>query len=284
MFGYVNINKPEMKIRDYETYRSYYCGLCTALKKSCGLAGQMSLSYDMTFLYILLTDLYEPETKVVQRHCLAHPFSSHPARINEIADYVADMNVLLTYYKCMDDWRDERKLLRLIYGKDLRRCSRKQRRKYREKIRIMRGLLEDIWTKEKENCQDPDEMAGLFGQIMSEVFAYRKDEWEDELQRIGYNLGKFTYLVDAYEDIYDDVKKGYYNPLKERLEDPGFEADARTTLTLIMADCCKDFEILPLVEEVDILRNILYSGIWCRFETIQAERVGSKEQEKTDVL
>ena len=118
MFGYVNINKPEMKIKDYDTYRSYYCGLCTALKKTCGLCGQMSLSYDMTFLYVLLTDLYEPETRIVKRRCLAHPFSTHPARINDIAEYVADMNVLLTFYKCMDDWRDERKFLRFLYGMD----------------------------------------------------------------------------------------------------------------------------------------------------------------------
>ena len=62
MYGYIVMNKPELKIREYERYRAYYCGLCKSLKSDAGMRGQISLSYDMTFLALLLSALYEPET------------------------------------------------------------------------------------------------------------------------------------------------------------------------------------------------------------------------------
>ena len=54
MFGYVMANRPELKIREYDRYRAYYCGLCRALKKEYGLLGRLTLNYDMTFLVMLL--------------------------------------------------------------------------------------------------------------------------------------------------------------------------------------------------------------------------------------
>ena len=60
MFGYIAINKAEMKFRDFDIYHAYYCGLCKDLKERYGRSGQITLSYDMTFLIILLSGLYEP--------------------------------------------------------------------------------------------------------------------------------------------------------------------------------------------------------------------------------
>ena len=84
MFGYVNINKPELKIKDFERYHSYYCGLCRTLKKRHGRSGQITLTYDMTFLIILLTSLYEPETVVEKHGCVIHPVKKHTMRMNEV--------------------------------------------------------------------------------------------------------------------------------------------------------------------------------------------------------
>ena len=63
MFGYVTANEPELKVKDYHKYKAYYCGLCQSLKRQYGSAGQLTLAYDMTFVIILLTSLYESETK-----------------------------------------------------------------------------------------------------------------------------------------------------------------------------------------------------------------------------
>ena len=53
MFGYVTINKPELKIREFERYQGYYCGICRSLRKRYGISGQITLSYDMVFLAAL---------------------------------------------------------------------------------------------------------------------------------------------------------------------------------------------------------------------------------------
>ena len=130
MFGYIIVHKPELKIREYETYKASYCGLCRSLKKRHGRIGQMTLSYDMTFLALLLTGLYEPETITGCERCIAHPVNRHHFRQNQYFDYAADMNVLLTFYKCLDDWQDEKKLWARIFSWMLMPKMKKIRKLY----------------------------------------------------------------------------------------------------------------------------------------------------------
>jgi len=125
LFGYIIVNKPEMKFKEFDLYHAYYCGLCRSLKKCYGMAGQISLSYDMTFLAMLLSGLYEPEETCSRERCVAHPLSRHMAIENIFTEYAADMNVLLTMYKCEDDWQDEKKFGRHLYGSVLKVKGRK---------------------------------------------------------------------------------------------------------------------------------------------------------------
>lgn len=272
MFGYIVINKKEMKFKEFDIYHSYYCGLCRVLKDRYGRVGQLSLSYDMTFILMLLTGLYEPETKVDSCRCVAHPLEKHETRTNLFTEYVADMNVLLTRYKCEDDWEDEKKLTKLLYGSLLARKSGKIRELYSEKLRKICLMMKDITDAEKAGDKDIDTMAGLFGKVMAEIVVCREDEWSEILWRFGFYLGKFIYLLDAYEDIEEDIRKGTFNPLKKKYEDPDFEESSRIILTMMMSECCKEFEQLPILENVEILRNILYSGVWCRYEMIREKR------------
>ncbi len=272
MFGYVIINKGDLKFKEFDVYQSFYCGLCRSLKERYGMLGQLSLSYDMTFLVMLLTGLYEPETVLGQTKCIAHPFEKHLTRKNSFTDYGADMNVLFTYYKCLDDWNDDRKVVKLAYSKLMKGAYQRIGSAYSEKVKKIDGLMRSFGAEEKKGCEDIDKMAGLFGEVLSEMFAVRKDEWEDELRKIGKNLGKYIYLLDAYEDIEEDIKSGRYNPLKRKYEEPDFDEEVRTYLTMMMAECSKEFEKLPILEHVEILRNILYSGIWYRYEVVRTKR------------
>lgn len=277
MFGYIIINKGDMKFKEFDVYHSYYCGLCSALKQKYGITGQFSLSYDMTFVVMLLSSLYEPETKLGQVKCAAHPFEKHTIRQNAFSDYGADMNVLLTYYKCRDDWEDERKFFRLAYGKLLCRAYRSVCLKYGEKAKKIAGLMRETAQGEKSLSQDIDYMAGLFGGIMGEVLAVREDEWQEGLKSMGNFLGKFIYLLDAYEDVEEDIKQERYNPLKRKFNTPDFEEEIKTILTMMMAECCREFEKLPIIENAEILRNILYSGVWYRYEMVHEKREAGKE-------
>ena len=145
MFGYIVVHQPELKVREYETYRAAYCGLCRSLKNRHGRLGQMTLSFDMTFLALLLSGLYEPETVSGCGRCLAHPMQKHHYLSNPYYDYAADMNLLLTYYKCLDDWQDERKFTRLIFAKFLGLKMPKIRRLYGQKTEKIGRLLEECW-------------------------------------------------------------------------------------------------------------------------------------------
>ncbi len=276
MFGYVIVNKAEMKFKEFDVYHSYYCGLCHALKDRYGVAGQMTLSYDMTFILMLLTSLYEPEVSYSTGKCIAHPFGKHEIRRNFFSDYIADMNVLLSYYKCLDDWEDEKKFHKLLLSRMLEGKTTDKQEVYQDKVRKINMLMHEIGQKEKENCQDVDTMAGLFGKLMAEITAVREDEWSENLRSLGFYLGEFIYLLDAYEDIEEDIKKKRYNPLKSRFGEPEFEEDCHTILTMMMAQCCKEFEKLPVLENVEILRNILYSGVWCRYEIVREKRAGKR--------
>lgn len=278
MFGYIIVNKEEMKFKEFDVYHSYYCGLCRKLKERYGGLGELSLSYDMTFLLLLLTSLYEPETHLSSCKCIAHPFEKHETRINVFTDYIADMNVLLTCLKCQDDWEDDKKLTRLAYGRLLEGKSRKIKELYRDKIRNISMLMKEISDGEKADNQDIDAMSGLFGKVMSQIVVCREDEWSEILGNFGFYLGKFIYLMDAYEDVEEDIRKGRYNPLKRRYETPDFEGECKTILMMMMTECCKVFEQLPIIENVEILRNILYSGIWCRYETVHALRMNREEK------
>lgn len=278
MFGYIIVNKAEMKFKEFDIYHSYYCGLCRKLKDKYGIAGQASLSYDMTFLLMLLSSLYEPETAASHCRCIAHPFEKHEMRQNLFTDYIADMNVLFTFYKCQDDWRDEHKFHKLLYGKILEGRSGGLRQRYEDKFRTIHGLLQDLAREEEAENTDIDAMAGMFGRVMARIVVYREDEWSGNLNRFGFYLGKFIYLLDAYEDVEEDIRRGTYNPLKKLYGDPDFEEKCRTILTMMMSECCREFEQLPLLENVEILRNILYSGVWCRYEVVRQKRKKSMEE------
>ncbi len=276
MFGYIIVNKQEMRFREFDCYQSYYCGLCQELKKRYGRSGQMTLSYDMTFVAMLLSSLYEPQAEIGSCKCIAHPFEAHPTRQNPFTEYAADMNVLFSYYKCLDDWADEKKLSGRVQAALLKKKTQRIAAKHPHKAERIYTLLGNIRLYEKAGEKNLDLASGCFGEILSEIFAWRQDEWESQLRKMGFFLGKFIYLMDAYEDMEKDEKSGNYNVfLLKRKESQGagdFEKEVYTILSMMMAECCRAFEKLPIIENVEILRNILYSGVWCRYEMVQKKR------------
>lgn len=282
MFGYVVINQAEMKFKEYDVYHSFYCGLCRRLKDKYGARGQITLTYDMTFLVILLTGLYEPNTVEGCSKCIAHPFQKHATRINEFSDYAADMNVLLSYEKCRDDWADEKKLTKKVLAGMLKGADRRIAEKYPEKVSKITVCLRDIYAAERKNELDIDKMSGYYGEVMSEIFAYRSDMWEETLRRMGFFLGKFIYLMDAFEDVEEDIRKGMYNPLKQSYQEAPkeFNENCKKILTMMMVECSREFEKLPILDHAEVLRNILYSGVWFRYQQVVNKRL--EQQEKKD--
>lgn len=272
MFGYVVVNKPELKFKEFDIYKGYYCGLCRSLRQRHGIVGQLTLTYDMTFLALLLSSLYEPEVTDEMHRCMVHPTKKHRMINTEYTDYVADMNVILSYYKADDDWKDDHSLLKLAFSKMIKKSGNN----YKEKSDAIASLLTELGTREKENETNIDIMAGIFGKIMALLFVPKHDQWSASLERMGFFLGKFVYILDAYDDLEADIKKNRYNPFKSICNEPDFDDKIKNMLTMMMAECSKEFEMLPIVENADILRNILYAGVW----TVYYNRIKSKDEQR----
>ncbi len=277
MYGYIVVNKPELKFREYDVYRSYYCGLCSELQKRHGPASRFALSYDGTFLVVLLTGLYEPKTQLEHKRCIAHPMISLPKRRNAVTAYAADMNVLLAYYKAADDWNDERKVSRRALERLLAGRVPLIERLYPEKTQAIREQMHQLRLLEKAGERNIDKVSACFGNIMSEVLAYRRDEWEAGLRSMGSALGRFIYIMDAYDDMEQDMQKGCYNVLLLHRDMQGFDSYCETLLNSLMASCARSFERLPVVQDAELLRNILYSGVWSRFERIREQKADRKK-------
>ncbi len=280
MFGYIVVNKPEMKVKEFDYYRSFYCGLCHELSTRHGLKGQISLSYEMTFLTLLLSGLYEPRVRKAEGRCVVHPVGKHVFRVDEITEYAADMNVLLTYYKCMDDWKDEKNLLRRGYAGTLGGRVKKIEEAYPRQAGTIRESLRELAECEKNGTMSPDIPAGTSGRMMSALFLMKEDSWAPALSRFGFYLGKFLYLLDAFDDVDKDIKRGNYNIFKEKSAEEGFEEYVKGLLTMMMAEACREYERLPIIRYKSILDNILYSGVWTRFLTA-SERRRKERSEKS---
>ena len=147
---------------------------------------------------------------------------------------------------------------------------------YKNKIEAISSLLDELGTREKMNETNVDVVAGLFGRIMQILFVPFDDIYAKGLGRMGFYLGKFIYIMDAFDDVEEDVKKGRYNVFSNCYTDPDFETHVKDMLTMMMAECSDAFEMLPAVDNADILRNILYSGVWNSYERRVSKNLENK--------
>ncbi|MGM9538130.1 MAG: DUF5685 family protein [Candidatus Onthomonas sp.] len=271
MFGYVVADQANLKPEELERYRGAYCGLCRAIGQRHGQHARLVLTYDMTFLSLLMNALYEPEEQAGSGRCLPHPVHARDWHSTAYTDYAADLNVALAYYNCLDDWQDDRNVVKLVAAKSLEPAYRKVCSQWPEQCSAIETQLKALSAFEAEKSPDLDGACRCFGDLMAALFTVRADHWTETLQSLGRNLGAFIYLMDAFLDRKEDDRKGRYNPIS------AFEAvhgpfDAFQALTMLIGDCTLAFERLPLEQDLGLLRNILYSGVWTRYAIDQQRR------------
>lgn len=260
MFGFVTANSAELSQEQKRRYNAVYCGICRRIRQQHTNSARLTLSYDMAFLALLLMSLYEPEEQNGDRACSLHPIKPRPWVDNEYVRYAADMNVALSYYKCMDDWQDDHKQTARIMANHLEKQIPDLRAQYPRQCRAIEDCIARLSALENAGCTNPDEPANCFGQLMGELLVYREDLWAPYLRQAGMALGRFIYLADAVVDYDQDKRKKRYNPL------PGEDARQwEEYLVLAMGRCTEYYEKLPLVQDKALLDNILYSGVWINF-------------------
>lgn len=276
MFGYVIANKDIMTEEQEARYRACYCGLCHALHKRHGSLSRLTLTYDMTFLVLLLNSMYEPEETAGVSRCVMHPVRQHNWVSSWVTEYAADMNLALAYLKCMDDWKDERSVTARCQAAMFSEEYFYVTQKYPEKCKFITDCLDELSEIEGRRDTDPDAGARCFGRLMGEIFAEGPDKlWSERLRLFGQELGEFIYIMDAVLDLEGDLASGRYNPVAAFAEGKT-EDDLRYTLTMLIGECAAVFERLPVVRNADIMRNILYSGVWLRYNAEMARRHGEE--------
>lgn len=266
MFGYLTADTAALTEQQLQRYQACYCGLCRSLEKRHGQLSRLTLNYDMTFLVLLLSSLYEPVETAGENTCLRHPKALRPWLNSEICDYAADMNLALAHLKCLDDWADEGSLLALSQARVLRHGYEWVQKAYPRQCGAITQALEELQAIEKENREAPDEAAACFGRLMAELFVYREDRWADTLRNMAHALGRFIYLMDACMDLEGDTFHNRYNPFRRYYGLQDNEQRFRDILKMQLGECVFYFDKLPLVQDVGLLKNILCAGLWARFD------------------
>ena len=264
MFGYISVSTKELDKEQLQRYNSVYCGICRRIREQASQSARLSLSYDMAFLALLLMSLYEPEEESGSNACCLHPIKKKPWVDNPYIRYAADMNVALAYYNFLDDWKDDGNLPAKIMANALEKNYPDIRRRYDRQCQAIETCITEQSRLEKENCPNPDEVAGCFGHLMGELLVYEEDLWAPVLREMGMALGRFIYLADAAIDYRKDQRKKKYNPylaMGTGEDWPRWEE----YLVLAMSRCTDYYERLPLVQDKALLDNILYSGVWTNF-------------------
>ncbi|MGI6721711.1 MAG: DUF5685 family protein [Anaerovoracaceae bacterium] len=278
MLGYVTAKNSELKMKDFARYGGYYCGVCKSIGRRYGQLPRLVLSYDAAFLALLLSALSGEHEESGREHCIIHHIKKRPVISCDAVDYSADVMLILAWYKLDDDVRDEGRISSRAIMKTMHGVFKKLQQARPELERSVREGLLALSLCEQRRSPSLDEAGDAFGKVMSAVLtgyapaaAYRR-----ALERIGYHLGRWIYLMDAWEDIGENIESGAYNPLLLRFAHRPEESqedfrkriynDVERNLMIYLEEMAKTIDLLDIKRNKDIIENIVYMGLLARTE------------------
>ncbi|MGL6173855.1 MAG: DUF5685 family protein [Cellulosilyticaceae bacterium] len=279
MFGYVTPLKDELKVKQYEDFRSYYCGLCQHIKTNYGQLPRLTLNYDLTALALLLDGLSPDKTYVRKQPCLTHPLKKKPMIIhNQSLSYSADMNVALVYYKLLDDVQDDKDLKSKLLSTILKPYKDKFSPELLPILTSIESNLQKLYDLEIHyNFSSLDEICDPFARIVGEIlqlypypFYQDSPDLRGKLYQFGYALGKWIYIIDALDDLKKDMEQDKFNPLFYLYHDSGMNyqelfAKVKEPVSFTLLNCgfvCRSIlSSLPLVRNKVLLHNIVVLGM-----------------------
>lgn len=292
MFGYIFPDKPELKVKEFELFKAYYCGLCKAIGQCSGQLGRFVLNYDSSFLGMFLSSFNEGPEDIKIENCIAHPLARKPMiRGSSILKYAADINIILAYYKLEDDYRDEKSIKSLSLMGMLSSAYKKSILRNRDKGMLIKKRLDELSELEKSSCKSIDQSAEPFSKLTEEIFAYgpicENKNTERLLRWFGYNIGKWIYILDAYDDIEKDIKNQNFNPILNQFcynngEAIDFKDNVKEnimfTLTYTLGEASKAYELLDIRKNKEIIENIIYGGMYNKTVQILNKRSCKKDE------
>ncbi len=264
MFGYIRIAKGDLKVKEYEFYKAVYCTLCKTMGREYSLLSRFTLSYDFTFLALLNMSLKDGCDSVEKKHCVFNPLKKCVfCKSDDDIKLPAAAAVILNYYKVLDNIADEKgfKKLGFILAKPFFKAPYKKAAKKYPQIDVLVSEYIDAQSKAENdiNCE-LDKAADPTAKMLSSLFMILSDDNSQKrvLDRLGYCVGRYIYLIDAYCDLSDDIKHNSFNPLKSRNNPKELISQQ---LYFCINEACKAFELLDIKKYKNILGNIIYLGL-----------------------
>lgn len=292
MFGYVTPYKDELKVKEYEIFKAYYCGLCKTLGNEFNQLVRFGLNFDLTFLALLLSSIEEEKDFITREGCIANPFKKKSViKENQALFYSANISIILLRYKLLDDWYDKKSIKSLIASIPFLTPLKKANKRFEQKSKAIKSYLVKLLELENNNCNRIDEIADVFGKLMEEISVpeyINNLNTERTLRWIGYNLGRWIYILDAYNDLEEDVKNKSYNPIilqynytkeenmidfKERIIDK-----IEFSLLMSLDSMAKSIEFLNMRKNREIIENIVYLGTRQKMDAILYKKEDCKHE------
>lgn len=286
IFGYTKPLERELKVKEQQCYKAYYCGVCREIGRNFGQIPRFGLTHEFAVLAMLLSvctgEDAMPNIRV--KPCIAHPFRkviSYDG--NPYITYAAACNVLFFRAKMQDAWHDERRLTALLGSAFFAIGNKKAVRKYKTFADLICSQIKELTKLEETGCSSVDKIAEPFARLLAILFSVDgllPSEISGELQLMGYHLGKWIYLVDAATDRIHDRETNNYNVYNIRYGTAPLPENESCTRELCLAAACESWERLKnkvqssRVCELGYLDNLFYLGL----RAIEA-RLQSTEQE-----
>lgn len=277
MFGYVKAYQPELKVRDYEQYKAVYCSLCKTLGREYGLFARMTLSYDFTFAALLRLSLAGECPGFHKSRCPFNPFAKCRACSGggDAFSFTAGSAVIMTFYKLRDNLKDagfwKRLAARLLYP-FAAHAHNKAKKRFPQVEKVVARMIREQALLEEESCDQIDRAADPTAKALAALFSMNAatEDTRRVLDRLGYCVGRWVYLIDAADDLEDDLSSGDYNPYGLAFHIAAGDADvleaarqnARESLALTAAEALRAYDLLEVRRFDPILRNILTDGLF----------------------
>lgn len=279
MFGYINIYKDELKVKEYNTYRAYYCGLCKELGRNHNVAARFALNYDLTFLAILADSIVDLPHDFYMSGCIKKIGKRKTVRTSSNLEFVSDMNVLLAYFNLKDDIKDDGSFKARLAILPFIIKAKKLRKKYPELYQTIDIALSRLSFIEDMQTDIIDKAAHEFATIMKTIFNF----CDESISDFGYQLGRLIYAMDAFDDMKDDYHAKKYNPAVLCCRYEGVLTDEikeyiTHNLYNTLAVLSQEYDKIKIIKNKELLDNIIYLGIRARCDDIINERKNKNEK------
>ncbi len=283
MFGYVTPDKPYLYLKDDTLYNSLYCGLCKSIGKGCGQFCRFALNYDLTFASALMHNILGEDVKIERKHCIAHWFKKRPIqKPDEISLKLGALNVILAYYKLLDDKIDEKKgnFKSFLFKKGYK----KAKKQYPNFDKTVKEGCQNLYKLEKENSNSIDFVSDCFAEMLKNVsIQILENKSTESTQNLFYGLGKWIYLIDALDDYDKDSKSGNFNVFRNAYGSKNYESlikDHANEIGFVFQTVFmlinENYPNIKTEFNTDLVKNVLFRGI--PKKTAEIINKGNKKQ------